>query len=327
MPDERPRLTRVAGRAAWHIYHARRRVSTGCADRTAAEAVLAQYVAELGRPQTPIVSVAEILDAYLANRRQRGIPGADRLGWAHKPLARRLGHKAASTIGEADAHAYATQRGKEVAPATVRTELQALRAALRWAASERLITEAPRIPMPPRPEGRIRWLTREEADKLIAGCRAPHVRLFVTIALHTAARSSAILSLTWDRVDLDRRLLDFREPGRAATRKRRVPVPINDTLATALREAQAAATCEYVVEWAGDRIDRIKHGFHDAAARAELAGVTPHVLRHTAVTWMLQAGVDPWEVAGLAGMTVEMVQATYGHHHPEHLRRAARALG
>jgi len=55
--------------------------------------------------------------------------------------------------------------------------------------------------------------------------------------------------------------------------------------------------------------------------------VTPHVLWHTAVTWMLQAGVDPWKAAGLVGMTVDMVQQVYGHHHPEHLRDAARALG
>jgi hypothetical protein len=42
---------------------------------------------------------------------------------------------------------------------------------------------------------------------------------------------------------------------------------------------------------------------------------------------MLQAGVDPWQAAGLVGMTIEMVQQVYGHHHPDHLRHAARALG
>ncbi len=69
----------------------------------------------------------------------------------------------------------------------------------------------------------------------------------MTLALHTGARSGAILAVTWNRVDLDRRLVDYREPGRARTRKRRVPAPINDTLHAALTEAKAVATTEYVI--------------------------------------------------------------------------------
>jgi hypothetical protein len=55
--------------------------------------------------------------------------------------------------------------------------------------------------------------------------------------------------------------------------------------------------------------------------------VTPHTLRHTAATWLMQAGVDKWEAAGYLGMGVEMLDRVYGHHHPDHLRNAARALG
>jgi integrase len=325
----RPRLCRVAGRDTWHIRHGRRRVSTGCTDRAAAEAVLAAYLIAAGKPPTA-PAIAVILDRYLADRRERAIPGADRLGWAHKPLTRILGAKPPEAITEADCRRYAARRRREgVTDATIRTELAALRAALRWAAEPdiALAAAAPKISLPPRPESRVRWLTRDEAAKLLDACRAHHVRLFVTIALHTGARSGAILGLTWDRVDLVSRLIDFREPGRPRTRKRRVPVPINDTLHAALTEAAALSTAETVIEYAGGAVARIKHAFRDTAARAHLAGVTPHVLRHTAVTWLLQGGVDPWQVAGFTGMTVEMVQQVYGHHHPEHLRAAARALG
>jgi len=55
--------------------------------------------------------------------------------------------------------------------------------------------------------------------------------------------------------------------------------------------------------------------------------VTPHTLRHTAATWLMQAGVDKWEAAGFLGMSVEMLDRVYGHHHPDHLRTAARAIG
>jgi hypothetical protein len=75
--------------------------------------------------------------------------------------------------------------------------------------------------------------------------------------------------------------------------------------------------------------DQIIEKWGEAAVRlAKLPGkVSPHTLRHTAATWLMQAGVDKWEAAGFLGMTVEMLDRVYGHHHPDHLKVAARAIG
>lgn len=54
--------------------------------------------------------------------------------------------------------------------------------------------------------------------------------------------------------------------------------------------------------------------------------VIPHVLRHTAATWLMQSGVEPWQAAGFLGMTVEMLEKTYGHHSPTFQRVAADAV-
>lgn len=50
--------------------------------------------------------------------------------------------------------------------------------------------------------------------------------------------------------------------------------------------------------------------------------VTPHVLRHTKATWMAQAGVSMFDIAGVLGDSVETVTKTYAHHHPDYLRAA-----
>lgn len=269
-----------------------------------------------------------VLNAYEADRRLAAIPGLDRVVYAHKPVTRLLGRHIAADITEDQCRLYAGQRGKDgVKPATIRTELQALRAATRWAADKGWIERAPKLVMPGRAQPRARWLTRAEADRLLNGCQAPHVRLFCVIALMTGARRGAILSLTWDRVNLDAGLIDFRVPGKAETKKRQVQVPINDTLRAALVEARAAATCQHVIEWAGGPVQSVRKGVAEAARRAGLSSVTPHVFRHTAVTWMMQAGVTIFDAATYAGMTAEMVEKVYGHHHPDHLRGAARALG
>ena len=323
------RLVRRPDRDSWYVYDAGRHISTGTASRAEAQRFLADYRAARERPAAASVTVDYLLAAYLADRQDRAKPGAERLRWAHKPLSRALGALLPDHITDAACRAYVRQRqGEGVVASTARTELQALRAALRWAADprRRLIPEAPVIEMPAKPPARDRWLTREEAARLVAACTRRHVRLFVLLALHTAARRGAILALTWDRVDLDNGTIDYRDPTREATRKRRVAVPINSVLAEALREAQARSGIGPVIAFDGAAVASIKHGFHTAAERAGLADVSPHTLRHTAVTWMMQAGVDPWQVAGMAGMTLDMVQAVYGHHHPAHLRSAADAL-
>ena len=49
-------------------------------------------------------------------------------------------------------------------------------------------------------------------------------------------------------------------------------------------------------------------------------------LRHTAATWVMQNGGDLWQAAGFLGMTVEMLERVYGHHHPDFQREAAEAV-
>lgn len=71
----------------------------------------------------------------------------------------------------------------------------------------------------------------------------------------------------------------------------------------------------------------VKTGFGTAVALAGLGDdVVPHTLRHTAATWLMQAGVEMWEAAGFLGMSVEILERVYGHHHPGYLRNAAQAI-
>ena len=53
----------------------------------------------------------------------------------------------------------------------------------------------------------------------------------------------------------------------------------------------------------------------------------PHTLRHTAATWLMRAGVDKWQAAGFLAMSMETLERTYGHHHPDYQGEAADAIG
>jgi integrase len=85
---------------------------------------------------------------------------------------------------------------------------------------------------------------------------------------------------------------------------------------------------QFLIESHGHPVRSVKTALAKALKLAGITGtVSPHTLRHTAATWLMQAGIDKWEAAKFLGMSVEMPDRVYGHHHPDHLRRTALALG
>jgi integrase len=87
-------------------------------------------------------------------------------------------------------------------------------------------------------------------------------------------------------------------------------------------------TSKHFVEFNGEAVTSVKTAFKRAVKLAKLTGqVSPHTLRHTAATWLMQAGCDLWQASGFLGMTVETLQNVYGHHHPDHLNEAVQAIG
>lgn len=96
-----------------------------------------------------------------------------------------------------------------------------------------------------------------------------------------------------------------------------------------IRRWQACgASTAAIVEWNGVAVGSIRKAFQAAVGDAGLGPeVTPHILRHTCATWLMQGGADLWDAAGFLGMTVQQLEATYGHQHPDYQSGAAEILG
>ena len=112
-----------------------------------------------------------------------------------------------------------------------------------------------------------------------------------------------------------------RAPGAIEVRNKRTPpVRIHRKLVGFLRRWQRAdaGLVSWVVHYNGQPIKRDLHTSWDrACARAGLEKVTPHTLRHTRATWLMQSGkVDLWEAAGALGMTVRVLEDVYAKQHP-----------
>jgi integrase len=204
---------------------------------------------------------------------------------------------------------------------TIRRELGALSAVLNWAHQKRLLKDAPpTIDLPPQSPPREVFLTVDEADvlfedaamKVQAGSR---VGLFVCLALDTWARANAIETLPWSRVNLDLRQIDYRDPSKPETCKRRVPVPISTRLLRVLYDAEGGVGAEPVVgpitqyewkRWLGSTI------FHDR-------GITRHDLRRTGISCAVARGVDLMKVAQMAGDDYGTILKHYARFAPDYL--------
>lgn len=308
--------------AYWREDGKPKRQSFGTDDRTVAERAFREWLepsfgGDLG----------DIIESYIEARWEE-VQHPRRLQETYKQLAPFWAERPVESVQEAVCKEYITFRGDHLSSGTVRRELATLRAALRWAERKGIIDRAPYVWLPRKPLARERRLTRDEASRLLASCLLPHLKLFVTIGIHTGARSGAILDLEWNRVDFERRLLDLRNPSRAPTRKGRAVVPINHTLLPILVDSFNARTTRYVVEWAGKPVKSVRRAFKEAVKRAGVEPCSPHTLRHTAACWMAEAGVSMPEIAAFLGhedsRTTERVYAKFS---PTYLQNAARALG
>ena len=267
--------------------------------------------------------MTRILAGYLADRKGHVASHAT-LEYAAAALRATLGDLTPQHVTtERVRHYTRHRRSQGRADGTIIRELVTLRAALRWGIKQKWFEGEPHIEVPRSPPSRDRWLSREEADRLLDAAGAPHIRLFIALALYTAARRGAILAMRWVQVDLERKRIAL---GRGVGNKGRATVPIAEPLMPELLTGLELRTTDYVIEFNGEPVANVKTGFNAAARRAELPGVTPHVLRHTAATWMAQRGVSLGMIAQFLGNSAAITERVYAHHHPDHLAAAVEAL-
>jgi integrase len=267
--------------------------------------------------------VGEIVDAYLEYKDGR-IADIGRLRLAWDRAKRHFGHLRPEQITYEVSEAYIeARRALGRGDGTILKEINTVRQALNWRKVNVAQFDAPAQPPP-----RNRHLSKAEYKRLLKHTIQPHVRLFVILAITTAARKTAILELTWDRVDFARNQIVLTiEDERAPNRKRRAVIHMNNTCRKVLDAAYKVRQTDHVIEYAGKAVGNIKKGFALAAERAGLVNVTPHDLRHTAAVWMAESGRPIEEIAQYLGHSDSRITyRVYARYSPEYLKGAASAL-
>ena len=182
-----------------------------------------------------------------------------------------------------------------------------------------------RVKLLPDDSKRLRYLTKEECDRLIAVCD-PHIKSLVVTALNTGMRKSEIFNLKWDsNIDLRHGfiLLDITKNGE------RREIPINQTLRETLQGIQRRLDIPYVFynPSTNKPYDRhLKRSFYTALKKAGIRDFHFHDLRHTFASHLIMSGVDITTVKELLGHKTLTMTLRYAHLAPSHKVKAVGIL-
>ena len=208
--------------------------------------------------------------------------------------------------------------------ATVNRFLALVRAILRKCVNEwEWLDRAPSARMLKEPTRRIRFLTTEEAQRLLAELPA-HLADLAAFSLATGLRAANVTGLQWTQVDLERRVA-WIHPDQAKAR-RAIAVPLNAEVIQLLRK-WIGKHPTHVFSFRGTPIRQVStHAWYMALERAGISDFRWHDLRHTWASWHVQQGTPLFALQELGGWESPEMVRRYAHLNAGHLAAFADRL-
>jgi integrase len=244
-----------------------------------------------------------------------------------------FGDKPLSQISSFEIERYKKQRASAgAAPATINRELAVIshmfNSALEWGWIRSVNARVKRFK---EENGRIVYLTQDQCRALEVAAsqdQNENVHCFVMVGLRTGMRHSEILAIRIEHIDLNRKVI-WVPKAKAGARER----PITEDLAKYLEQrlSMLPPGCPWLFPSPGSATGHahaLRKAFRRSVTRAGMKPdeITPHVMRHTAVTHLVQAGVDLPTVQRISGHKTLAMVARYAHQNGAHVQAAMRQL-
>jgi len=209
---------------------------------------------------------------------------------------------------------------------TINHQVRLLASIFKWSIERGYVVENPARKVKKFREGPGReFFLSEEQSALLLEKIDDRFRLLVLAALHTAAGRGELIKLLWSDLDIEKRLVTFRDCKNGEDRT----VPLSATLTAALKRLPRPIAGGPVFRTpAGKPLTPtiIRRPFRKAVKAADLVGFRIHDLRHSAASFMVQAGVPLNTVRAILGHKSLSMVLRYSHLAPEHLRDGVDAL-
>ncbi len=183
---------------------------------------------------------------------------------------------------------------------TINKKLRTIKAIISKAVEWDLLPENPckKVKLFKQPEGRLRFLTKEEINRLLEVIDREDVYLYTIILLNTGLRRAEFVNLRWEDVDFKYGILRvINRDGFTTKNYRNRTIPLSKKTLEAfkrLKELNPEKPCTLSQDQLSRVISRYakKAGFHD---------VTCHTLRHTFASHLVMKGIDLVTIKKLMG--------------------------
>jgi integrase len=376
-PSKGPRLELQTGEgrsSKWIIRDGAKNISTRCdeCDRATAETRLAEYILKKHDPNEGInandpnsTKIADILSVEMTRIAATAMPQLrkNELITVCQNMGNWFGHRVVGNLNGELQERYAAERkrfvmklvdGKRIsvatdipAPIAAYRDLKILAAAVNRFFKKKVggVVTAFSPTLPDAPEARERWLTRDEAAKLIwAAWRARkttklagslgrhtsrHIARYILVGVYTGSRNgdicgaAVIPTIGRGYVDLDRGIFKRKPDNKKATSKKQPTVPLPPRLLAHMRRwKRLGISNRAVIEFNGKPVETVSAGWETIVEKAGLntddkkQKVIRHTLRHTAISWYLDQGVDIEKVSQYCGVSVATIRKVYRHQMP-----------
>ena len=226
-------------------------------------------------------------------------------------------------ITKKDMEHYKIERIKEATGSTINRDLACLKKIFNNAIADGITDVNPLIGIKffTEPKRSVEFLSEIESKSLIQACDTEAIKTFVILGLHTGMRLEEMLSLKWEDVNLDDRLITLKN----TKNNKEESIPLNNTALGQLKSLKQ--NCVYVIaKDNGERYKHIRKSWLRVIKKAGLKNISPHILRHTFATTLVREGADLNAVKELGRWSELKLVERYSHVSKDHRTRVINKL-
>ena len=224
-------------------------------------------------------------------------------------------------ISKPDIKRYQSRKLKTgLNPKTINNHTGILGKIMAEAVEHELIDIVPRVKALPETPPKEKYLSFEDADRLIAGAEEGQWRNMITLALKTGLRQGELLGLQWQDVDIHERILHVRRNyhrGMVTPPKtnRNRSLPLCDNAVEALQRQHHRKGDWVFCDAEGEPLtdNACKSPIRRACKRAGIECITWHVLRHTFCSHLSMKGVGAKAIQQFLGHSTLNMTMRYSH--------------
>jgi len=235
-------------------------------------------------------------------------------------------------LTERDIRRYIDYRIKTPSIYQARKDLINISSSFTWAVNEEYLIENPCINIKrlKPPQKLPLFFSRIELEQLLKVISNEEFKALVIVAVNTGLREMELLSLQWNQIFLEKRILILDNRNHITKSKKVRTLPLNTKVIDTLLELKIANNQEDLVfQFVGitNRPKYVQNNFRKYIKLSELnIKLNFHSLRHTFASWLVQKGVSIYEVTKLLGHADIKTTQIYAHLRSDDLRNAVQML-